>query len=270
MKNETKISWANKTWNPLVGCALDSPGCTNCYAMKVAYREAEKGVAKFNDLTVLASDNPVWNGNVRVAKERVLNDPGRWKEPTMIFVNSMSDLFYEAFDERIIFDLLDRMVKWDWHIFMVLTKREARMRDMVDAFCESRGLETLPRHIWMGVSVEDNKRAARRIPPLAETRAETRFVSMEPLLESVDLSGFPVLDWYIVGGESVELGESPKKARPFDVSWALAIAEYCKSVGAAFHFKQFGSNPVGVTLKAFKGDSPEEFPESVLIREYPY
>ena len=219
---------------------------------------------------MLASDNPVWNGKVRVAKERVLNDPGRWKEPTMIFVNSMSDLFYEAFDEAIIFDLLDRMVKWDWHIFMVLTKREARMRDVIGAFCDSRGLETLPKHIWMGVSVEDNKRAARRIPPLVETRAETRFVSMEPLLEPVDLSGFPVLDWYIVGGESVELGENPKKARPFDVSWALSIAEYCKSVGAAFHFKQFGTNPVGVTLTAFKGDNPEEFPESVLIREYPY
>ena len=266
----TNISWANKTWNVIAGCALVSPACKSCYAMFVANKEGKNGVEKYKGLTIIASNGtPVWNGKVNVARERLFNEPKRWKEPSIIFVNSMSDLFYEGVSEELIFKIFDKMMDYNWHKYLVLTKREARMKDVIDKYCEARGLKELPDFIWMGVSVEDNKRAALRLPYLAETRAAVKFVSCEPLLEEVDFSKHPLMDWYIAGGESVELGEDPMRARPFDVNWARKIRDFCKDTGVAFHMKQIGCNPVNAVKTNFKGDKTEDIPEDLLIREYP-
>ena len=266
----TNISWANKTWNVIAGCAKVSPACRNCYAMFVSENEATKGVAKFKDLTTIATNGkPVWNGNINVARERLFNEPKRWKEPSIIFVNSMSDLFYEEVSEELIFKIFDKMMDYNWHKYLVLTKREKRMKEVIDKYCEVRNLAVLPDFIWIGVSVEDNKRAALRLPYLADTKASIKFVSCEPLLEEVDFSKYSTMDWYIAGGESVEIGYDPMDARPFDVNWARKIRDFCKSEGVAFHMKQIGCNPVNAVKTNFKGDKLEDIPKDLLIREYP-
>ena len=223
-EKNTNISWANKTWNLVGGCELVSPACKNCYAMRVSAKESEKGVEKYKGLTIIAKDNKsVWNGEYNVAKERLFNEPVRWKEPNIIFVNSMSDLFFEKLPEELIFKIFDKMFNATWHKYLVLTKREKRMKEVIDSYCEARNLDKLPDFIWIGVSVEDKKRAALRLPYLAETKASVKFVSCEPLLEEVDFSKYPIMDWYIAGGESVEKEFDEKDARPFDVNWARKI-----------------------------------------------
>ena len=181
----------------------------------------------------------------------------------------MSDLFYEEVSEELIFKIFDKMMAYNWHKYLVLTKREARMKEMIDKYCEARDISILPDFIWIGVSVEDNKRAALRLPYLAETRCAVKFVSCEPLLEEVDFSKYPVMDWYIAGGESVEVGYDPNDARPFNVDWARKIRDFCKEKGVAFHMKQIGCNPIGAVKTNFKGDKLEDIPEDLLIREYP-
>ena len=271
MNKTTNISWANKTWNVIAGCKKVSPACKLCYAEVVSMREAEKGVTKFEGLTTIPvnGNRPIWNGKINVARERLFNEPKRWKEPSIIFVNSMSDLFYEEVSEELIFKIFDKMMDYNWHKYLVLTKREKRMKDVIDKYCEARNLEILPDFIWIGVSVEDNKRAALRLPYLADTKASIKFVSCEPLLEEVDFSKYPVMDWYIAGGESVEVGYDPMDARPFDVNWARNIREFCKNEGVAFHMKQIGCNPVNAVKTNFKGDKLEDIPKDLLIREYP-
>jgi protein gp37 len=268
---KTNISWANKTWNVIAGCKKVSPACKLCYAEVVSSREADKGVAKFKELTTIPinGNRPIWNGNINVAKEKLFNEPKRWKESSIIFVNSMSDLFYEAVSEELIFKIFDKMIAYNWHKYLVLTKREARMKEMIDKYCEARNLSILPDFIWIGVSVENNKRAALRLPYLAKTKASVKFVSAEPLLEDIDFSKYPLMDWYIAGGESVEVGYDPLDARPFDVNWARKIRDFCKDAGVAFHMKQIGCNPVNAVKTNFKGDKLEDIPEDLLIREYP-
>lgn len=266
----TNISWANKTWNVIAGCEKVSPACKNCYAMFVSEKEGNKGVDKYKGLTTIATNGkPVWNGAINVAREKLFNEPKRWKEPSIIFVNSMSDLFYEGVSEELIFKILDKMMDYNWHKYLVLTKREKRMKEMIDKYCEARKLDLLPDFIWIGVSVEDNKRAALRLPYLDETKATVKFVSCEPLLEEVDFSKYPLMDWYIAGGESVEVGYDPNDARPFDVNWARNIRDFCKDTGVAFHMKQIGCNPVNAVKTNFKGDKLEDIPKDLLIREYP-
>lgn len=174
-KKKTNISWANKTWNVIAGCKKVSPACKNCYAMFVGNKNENEGVAKYKGLTtIMTNGKPNWTGKVNTAKEKMFNDPKRWKEPSVIFVNSMSDLFYEEVSEELIFKIFDKMMDYNWHKYLVLTKRESRMKKMIDKYCEARSISTLPDFIWIGVSVEDNKRAALRLPYLAETKASVK------------------------------------------------------------------------------------------------
>jgi protein gp37 len=266
----TNISWANKTWNVIAGCKKISPACKNCYAEAVSHRSASEGVEKYKGLTVIAKTGfPVFNGNINVARERLFNEPKRWKESSIIFVNSMSDLFYEKVSEELIFKIFDKMMAYNWHKYLVLTKREKRMKEMIDKYCEARNLIALPDFIWIGVSVEDNKRAALRLPYLADTKCAVKFVSCEPLLEDINFSEYPIMDWYIAGGESVEIGEDINRARPFDVNWARNIRDFCKDAGVAFHMKQIGCRPTNAFKTTFKGDKLEDIPKDLLIREYP-
>lgn len=268
---KTNISWANKTWNVIAGCKKISPACKLCYAEVVSFRESEKGVEKYKGLTTIPVNGkrPVWNGKINIAKEKLFNEPKRWKDSSIIFVNSMSDLFYEGVSEDLIFKIFDKMMDYNWHKYLVLTKREKRMKEVIDKYCEARNLDVLPDFIWIGVSVEDKKRAALRLAYLATTRVSVKFVSAEPLLESIDFSKYPLMDWYIVGGESVEIGYNEKDARPFDVNWARKIRDFCKDSGVAFHMKQIGCNPLNAVKTNFKGDKVEDIPLDLLIREYP-
>ena len=230
MPDRTGIEWTDATWNPLSGCSVVSPGCTNCYAMKLAHRYT--GTALYKGLTQSVNGHAVWTGKIAL-NERMLDAPLGWRRPRRIFVNSMSDLFHEnVADETIdrIFDVMDRAGR---HVFQILTKRADRM----EAYMMARPGPALP-NVWLGVSVEDQARADERIPPLTRTPAAIRFLSCEPLLEALEigpyLAGHGGPDWVIAGGES------GPAARPPHPDWMRGLRAQCRAAGTKFFFKQWG------------------------------
>jgi protein gp37 len=261
MAGVSNIEWTEHTWNPFAGCAIVSPGCTNCYAMKMAARLDAMGQAVYKGLTKPSKAGPVWRGTVRRASDDVLLAPLRRKKPTTYFVNSMSDLFYELFSDDLIDQVFAVMALCPQHTFQVLTKRAKRMREYVARGPQYASLDLavwpLP-NVWLGVSAERQQEADERIPLLLQTPAAVRFVSAEPLIGPIDFSAIPVssepradrpifdppaLHWVIVGGESGQ------HARPMEAAWAQSIRDQCEAAGVAYFFKQWGAwIPEGQTL----------------------
>lgn len=130
MSTATSIEWTDSTWNPVVGCSIVSPGCTNCYAMRMAARiERMNPAAKhYRGLTRYASAQPVWSGVVRTAEDAVLFQPLRWRRSRRVFVNSMSDLFHESLSDEQIARVFAIMALTPRHTYQVLTKRAGRMQ----------------------------------------------------------------------------------------------------------------------------------------------
>jgi protein gp37 len=224
MALKSSIEWTDATWNPVTGCTKISPGCDRCYAER--FSERFRNVPK----------HPFSTGFDLTLRPERLNQPLSWKKPRMIFVNSMSDLFHKEITREYIDRVFRTMETADWHIYQVLTKRSSLLRKYVNRrYANSRA----PVHIWLGVSIE-NRVALTRLRHLKETKANIRFVSFEPLLESigpVDLEG---IQWVIVGGES------GPHARPIDANWIREIRSQCRIHAVAFFFKQWG----GKTPKA--------------------
>ncbi|HZQ01376.1 MAG TPA: phage Gp37/Gp68 family protein [Reyranella sp.] len=240
----TRIEWTDATWNPTVGCSIVSPGCTNCYAMKMAHRIAGT-FPHYAGLTMRTKAGAVWTGKVAEARADVLLKPLRWKSPRRIFVNSMSDLFHEDLPDAAIDKVFAVMALCPQHTFQVLTKRAERMRKYfadADRFwkvthhLDVTGLVWPLPNVWLGVSAERQIEAEERIPHLAMTPAAKRFISAEPLLGPVHLAGADLhcLDWVIAGGES------GPRARPAHPDWIRGLRDQCARAGVPFFFKQWG------------------------------
>ncbi len=225
MANNTSIEWTEATWNPVVGCTVVSPGCTNCYAMRMARRLEAMGQAKYMGTTHISGGRAKWNGTIRL-DENSLTLPSTWKTGRMIFVNSMSDLFHESVQLTFIHRVFGAMAAAPQHTFQVLTKRADRLEEL------SKSLEW-PSNVWMGVSVETTDYVSR-IDHLRRTGAAIKFLSLEPLLGPLEDLNLVEIDWVIAGGES------GPGARPMDENWVRSIRDQCKNSGAAFHFKQWG------------------------------
>lgn len=208
MADNTSIEWTDATWNPITGCAVVSPGCTNCYAMKLAGTRLRNHPSR-KGLTKDTKAGPVWTGEVRL-NEEWLEQPLRWKKPRKIFVCAHGDLFAEGVPDEWIDKVFAIMALAPQHTFQVLTKRAERMRDymrsagrhhrLTPILDEARKMtaevKRLPEwplpNVWLGVSVEDQARAEQRIPALLETPAAIRWVSAEPLLGQVNLTTIDV------------------------------------------------------------------------------
>lgn len=209
MADNTKIEWTDATWNPVTGCSVVSPGCTNCYAMGLAGTRLQHHPSR-SGLTRPSKAGPVWNGQVRL-NEEWLTQPLQWKRPRMIFVCAHGDLFHESVPDAWIDRVFAVMKMAPHHTFQVLTKRSARMRayfearrngdpwaEAADEIADRIGLEDHPavleprdlplRNVWLGVSAEDQRRADERVPDLLATPAAVRFVSAEPLLGPIDFT----------------------------------------------------------------------------------
>jgi protein gp37 len=267
--DDTGIEWADATWNPVVGCSVLSPGCTHCYAMRFAAARLDGNpkTPHYLGTTQRVNGQPVWTGRLGLAPEHVWTQPLRWKRPRRIFVNSMGDLFHENVPPGWLDHAFDVMARASQHTFLILTKRAERARDWLSA-PETRLTVTgdwasrpwpLP-NVWLGVSVEDQRRADERVPVLLDTPAAVRFVSAEPLLGPIEfrrrdgsestcwLSGsfsdtesgragrcvHGGIDWVIAGGES------GKDARPMHPDWARGLRDQCAAAGVPFFFKQWG------------------------------
>lgn len=259
----TKIEWTDRTWNPVSGCTKVSEGCKNCYAETIAKRFW--GERKFTD--------------VRCHEDR-LEQPLHWKKPSKIFVNSMSDLFHPDVPFEFIDKVFAVIGRSQHHIYQILTKRPERM---LEYFMDNRyqkilsesyqlnakikpemigsGIDNpkgwgngLPawgyKHLWLGVTVENQEQADKRIPILLQIPADVRFISVEPMLGPVNIAdlisrsdvneldcrplGSWHLDWIICGGES------GTKARPVHPHWVRSLKDECHAIGVSFFFKQWG------------------------------
>lgn len=324
MAENSKIEWTDATWNPTVGCSVLSPGCTNCYAMRLAGRLELMGSAIYRGHTTKTKVGYVWNGKVGASNHGQMIKPFSWKRPRRVFVNSMSDLFHEDMPEDVIDRVFAVMALCPQHTFQVLTKRSARMlqymterwqpttaqridfgdgnvldipagtsgetrHDQVIQACEefvqefkladqnnedhwvdgslkaTRFAWPLP-NVWLGVSVEDQKRADERIPDLMATPAAIRFLSCEPLLGPLSLTrewgayqdgnDSPIrkrwlngIDWIIAGGES-----GPGH-RSMETDWARSLRDQCAEAGVAFFMKQMAGKAA--------------IPADLLLREFP-
>lgn len=214
MSATSTIEWTHSTWNPVRGCTKVSPGCKHCYALTFA--ERWRGLP----------GHPYEQGfDLRLVPEK-LEEPLSWKRPRMIFVNSMSDLFHEGVPESYIHQVFDVMVRADWHTFQILTKRSKRLLELAPRL-------RWPKHIWQGVSVE-NECYASRIGDLQQVPAAVRFLSIEPLLGAISKLPLDGISWVIVGGES-----GPRH-RPVDPAWVREIRDQCVNASVSFFFKQWG------------------------------
>ena len=218
MGYKSAIEWTEATWNPVTGCTKVTRGCDNCYAERLA--ERFRGTP----------GHPFERGFDLTLRPERLSQPLSWKRPRMIFVNSMSDLFHKEIPTKFIDNVFETMETADRHVFQILTKRSSLMRDYLR---RRYGSGLTPRHIWCGVSVEDDK-ASARVQHLRDAPATTRFLSIEPLLGPIGDINIEGIAWVIVGGES------GPRARPMKQEWALDVRNLCNRNGVPFFFKQWG------------------------------
>lgn len=245
MATNSPIEWTEATWNPVGGCTILSPGCTNCYAMRLARRLEAMGQAKYAGTTRVSGGRAKWNGKI-VLDEKALDIPLKWKNPKIIFVNSMSDLFHEKVPLEFIQRVFSVMQRARQHTFQILTKRADRLADVADRL-------SWPNNVWMGVSVESDA-YTDRIDHLRSTPAYIKFLSLEPLLGPLDNLNLGGIDWAIAGGES------GPAARPMDPDWVRSIRDQCITNGVAFHFKQWGGVQKKQTGRVLDGRTWDELP----------
>ena len=282
---DTSIEWtrgndgtAGRTWNPTTGCDRVSAGCDHCYAMTMAKRLKGMGSAKYQNDGDPRTSGPGFGLTVH---EDALRDPLKWRKPSKVFVNSMSDLFHADVPDEFLAKVFAVMAAAPQHTFQILTKRHARMRSLLNSpqFAEQMAGEMatlwnvdhvaplqgpLP-NVWLGVSVEDQKWADVRIPALLDTPAAVRFLSCEPLLGPVKLPFIDEVDGCTCGGYGepyyvhergcglepgpaygglhwvIVGGESGPGARPMHPDWPRSLRDQCQMAGVPFFFKQHGA-----------------------------
>ncbi len=222
------------TWNPVTGCSKISAGCKNCYAERMAKRLKAMGVKRYaNEFSLTLQPD-------------LLEVPLHWREPRLVFVNSMSDLFHENVPAWYIAKAFDVMRRCPQHTFQILTKRTQRLREI------AHKLEWTP-NIWMGVSVEDS-RVMHRISDLAKVPTTTRFLSCEPLIGPLDELPLRNIDWVIVGGES------GPHAREIKRKWVISILHQCRVAHVPFFFKQWGGTRKDLAGRLLNGREYNEMP----------
>ncbi len=294
MAETSKIEWTDATWNPVTGCKVLSPGCTNCYAMRLAGTRLRNHASR-QGLTQDSNAGPVWTGEVRLNKEW-LEQPLNWKTGRRIFAVAHGDLFHEDVPQDWIDWVLAVASLADQHTIQILTKRAGRMRRyfeidpkapmtqipesrvawLAKEIARERGEDVNHpywdvwwdwphKHIHLGVSVEDQTRADERIPDLQQTPAGLRFLSCEPLLGPLDLyrGGWSFLhNTMSPSGKKhprvdwvIVGGESGPNARDMNPDWARSIRDQCREAGVPFFMKQM----------AHKAPIPED----LQIRELP-
>jgi protein gp37 len=236
MAQSSSIEWTDATWNPVTGCTKISPGCKNCYAERMAKRLQAMRQPRYR------------NGFKLTVQPDLIEQPLRWTEPRMIFVNSMSDLFHEDIPFEYLNRVFDVMARAHWHVFQVLTKRSDRLAEVASRL-------HWPSNVWMGVSVE-SQQYTNRIHHLRKVPSALRFLSIEPLLGPITTLPLDRIDWVIVGGES------GPKARPLNIEWVRNIRDRCIDARVPFFFKQWGGTRKTLSGRVLDGQTWDEMPPS--------
>ena len=237
MATTTTIEWTEMTWNPVTGCTKVSQGCKHCYAERMARRLEAMGSDRYR------------NGFQVTLHPDLLDVPRRWRQPRLVFVNSMSDLFHDDIPLAYIQRVFATMRDCSHHTFQVLTKRSERLAEFAPYLA-------WPRNVWMGVSVED-AHVLHRIQDLQGVPAAVRFLSLEPLIGPLDALPLEGIHWAIVGGES------GPKARPMHKEWVTSIFRQCRAARVPFFFKQWGGVRKDLTGREFNGRKYNEMPATL-------
>ena len=227
----TGIEWTDKTWNPTTGCDKISTGCLHCYAEALTQR--------------FPKNFP--NGFALTLHPERLEEPLRWRTPSRVFVNSMSDLFHEDVPLDFIRQVFSVIHSTPWHIYQILTKRHERLSDLASKL-------DFPENIWLGVSIE-NQNYVDRLESLRTVPVSVRFISCEPLLGTLKLN-LTGIDWVIVGGESGQ------KHRSMKLDWAEDIRDQCQNAGVAFFFKQVGGRTPKAGGRLLDNEVWDEMPDA--------
>jgi protein gp37 len=231
----TAIEWTDATWNPMTGCTKVSTACKHCYAERMAERLQAMGNPRYR------------NGFELTLHHDKLMLPLEWRKPCRIFVDSMSDLFHKDVPESFIRRVFEVMVRADWHVFQVLTKRSERLAELAPRL-------PWPPNVWQGVSVE-NADYTFRVADLVKVPAAVRFLSVEPLLGPIPDLPLAGIDWVIVGGESGD------EYRPVQPEWVREIRDQCVAAGVPFFFKQWGGRTSKSGGRLLDGREWSEYPE---------
>ncbi|MGY1845460.1 DUF5131 family protein [Modestobacter sp. SYSU DS0875] len=223
MADNSTIEWTEATWNPTTGCDQISSGCDNCYALTLAKRLKAMGADKYQTDGDPRTSGPGFGVALHPQALRV---PLTWRQPRLVFVNSMSDLFHARVPLDFVREVFAVMAATPQHTYQVLTKRAARLRKVAAQL-------DWPDNLWMGVSVE-NSDALDRVDDLRAVPAAVRFLSCEPLLGPLDGIALAGIDWVIAGGES-----GPAH-RVMDPAWVTGLRDACQAATVPFFFKQWG------------------------------
>lgn len=252
--DKTGIIWTERTWNPVTGCKKVSAGCKYCYAETIANQYKGKAFPNGFNLTY---------------REKKINEPLSWKTPQLVFVNSMSDLFWEEIPFSFVDKVLKIITSTPQHQYQVLTKRPERM---LQYFTRKR----IPENFWAGVTIE-NVKSIHRLDILKSVPASLKFISFEPLIESLPTLNLSGIDWVIAGGESgnhlwnAEICERRGLVvydhdlksfvpDPDKVKWISRIKDNCEDYGVKFFFKQWGGNYPEAAGRLLNGRTWSEFP----------
>ena len=239
MAQNSSIEWTEATWNPVTGCTKISPGCKFCYAERMALRLKAMGQPRYRD------------GFKVTLQDDLVELPLKWREPRMIFVNSMSDLFHRDIPIDFIQRCFETMRKASQHTFQILTKRPERVVELASDL-------PWPSNVWMGTSVESAD-YTWRIHELQRVPAKVRFLSVEPLLGPIPQLPLRGIAWVIVGGES------GPGARPMDADWVRQIRDRCLRYNVPFFFKQWGGVQKSRSGRILDGRTWDEFPTRTAI-----
>lgn len=251
----TKIEWADHTFNAWSGCTKVSEGCVNCYAEEMAKRFPALGG---------------WGPGAprKRTSEAYWRQPLRWNAAcekqgvrARVFVNSLSDWLDPEVPLEWLGDLMMLIRQCRALDWLLLTKRPHNWENRFSQLATLRDIgseqfqwevkwvchEVPPANVWVGTTVENQKQVNERIPKLLQIPARVRFLSAEPLLGELDLRKWlvqdhppqPNLHWVIVGGES------GRNARPMHPDWARGLRDQCQAAGVPFFFKQWGEFAYG-------------------------
>lgn len=234
MAETTAISWADATFNPWEGCTRISAACDNCYAADRAHR---------------FGNDHLWAGELRRTSAAYWKQPIKWNreaaaegKPRRVFCASLADVFDNQAPQAWRDDLWALIEATPWLTWMLLTKRPQKIVGMVPP----RWLIEPPKNVWYGATIENRDALRQRLHHLREVPAALRFISAEPLLESIageelqNALGHPHLACLGFVGLVIAGGESGPKARPSHPDWFRGLLNLCASEGAMFHFKQWG------------------------------
>ncbi|MCA9539698.1 MAG: DUF5131 family protein [Myxococcales bacterium] len=249
MSRGTKIEWATATFNWVEGCTRAAvgneadEGCAHCYAINFIGRGLRPGHSELVRLLKTPDarrdgERRDWSGEVAVHEGRFAQ-LDRWRSPERIFVNSLGDTFHAKVPTAALHRMLDRMAAVERHVYLLLTKRAKRARNVCFEWLSARGRTALPANIWPMVSASTERALIERAPPLLQIPARVRGLSLEPCLGPMPslpsfLTGRASIGWVIFGGES------GAKARPMNAEWPGIVRDACLAAEVPFFFKQWG------------------------------